>query len=211
MVPWRRMKPSPPQVCSPPPGLAARAALPAGAPVPPAPALELHLITEPLAGAAPPPYPVPAGVSRLAGRVPALSAPVVLEPVRQQQGQLRLLARFAQAGAAQVNGASAPSTVVLAPGDWFRCDAGPVVRVALFYRPQIGPPPAAVLGKPCPVCSVPFTPAATCLACPCGVVLHCERDAEKGLQCAQLRRTCPRCGRDLAQEAAYVSPGGSDE
>ncbi|HOC56185.1 MAG TPA: hypothetical protein PKI20_11235 [Verrucomicrobiota bacterium] len=176
-----------------------------------APALEFHLFTEPLAGEAPPLCPVPAGVSHFAGREPAFPVPVVLEPVRQQRGHLRLLARFSQAGAAQVNGEPAPSTVVLAPGDWFRCGTGPVVRVALFNRPQLGPPPAAELGKPCLVCSVPFTTAATCLVCPCGLVLHCEPDERDGLQCAQLRRTCPRCGRTLALDESYVNPGGSNE
>jgi len=176
-----------------------------------APALEFHLLTGPLVGKALAPYPVPTGVSRFAGREPAFPEPVVLEPVRQQRGQLRLLARFWQAGAAQVNGEAAPSTVVLAPGDWFRCGAGPVVRVALFNRPQLGPPPASALGKPCPFCKVPFTTATTCLTCPCGVVVHCEPDEKDGLHCAQELRVCPVCKRTLSQDEAYVNPGGSDE
>ena len=122
---------------------------------------------------------------------------VMIEPVLNQSKQARLLARFPEASDPRVNGEAAPCWVVLAPGDVFTWSHGPSFRVALFNKPQVGPPPAHVIGKPCPVCRVPFSSAATTVACLCGIVLHCEPDAKEGLQCAQLRRECPVCKRSL--------------
>jgi hypothetical protein len=135
---------------------------------------------------------------------------VLVEPLVNQSKQLRLLARFPEEGPAVVNGEPAPSLVVLAPGDFFQCDSRPGFHIVLFSKPQIGPPAAAVLGKPCAVCRVPFAVDSICLVCLCGAVLHCEPETEDGLACARMRPDCPVCRRPLILTEGYVNPP-SDE
>ena len=150
---------------------------------------------------------------------PALVAPgrsgatpgVLVEPFFNPRKQLRLLAWFPEAADPQVNGEPAPRWVVLAPGDFFQWAPGHSFRVALFNKPQIGPPPVSVLGKSCPVCRVPFAATSTCVACLCGVVLHCEPDEKEGLQCAQMRRECPVCRRPIVLTEGYVNPPNHED
>ena len=143
-------------------------------------------------------------------RDPALTTGTVVEPFLNAANQLRLLAIFTKASAAQVNGEPAPRRFVLAPGDHVQWQPGRGFRVALFNKPQIGPPPASALAKPCPNCRVPFAADATCLICTCGTVLHCEPE-EQGLQCAQMRRECPACKRRLSLTEGYVNPPSNED
>ena len=140
------------------------------------------------------------------------AAAVLLEPILNQRRQLRLLASFSEQVFPSVNGEPAPRRVVLAAGDYFNwAPGGGGFHVVLFNKPQIGPPSASVLGKPCPVCRVPFIVATRSVACLCGVVLHCEEDAKDGLQCAQLRRECPACKRPIVLTEGYVSPPNDED
>jgi hypothetical protein len=136
---------------------------------------------------------------------------VLVEPVLNQRQQLKLLMRFPEAAFPVVNGEPAPRLFVLGPADFVQWGQGPGFHVALFSRPQIGPPPAAVLGKPCAVCRVPFVADSICTTCLCGAVLHCEQDRQEGLQCAQLRPDCPVCRRPLMLTEGYVNPPCDEE
>jgi len=127
-------------------------------------------------------------------------APLV-EPFRNQHGQLRLFALFGSGHYPVVNGEPAPRVVVLKPGDHFSWGPGhPGFQVALYTRPALGPPPFSVLGKPCPVCRVPFQESSVCFHCSCGVAMHCEPDGAESLQCAVLRGSCPVCRRPVLKE-----------
>jgi hypothetical protein len=183
---------------------------------------EVHLWPVPsvvgssLASQAAVPLRLPPGPFELPSAAPACSqsageagpaGSVLLEPFFNWRKQLRLLAIFRAHSDPHVNGAPAPRVAVLSPGDFFQWAPGfGGFRVALFSKPQVGPPPSAVLGKPCPVCRVPFAATATCVSCLCGVVLHCEPDEKEGLQCAQLRRECPVCKRPVVLTEGYVYP-----
>ncbi len=134
------------------------------------------------------------------------AAGVLMEPFSDSRKQLRLFVAFSRQDRPTINGEPAPSLAVLAPGDFFQWAPGASFAVALFARPQIGPPPAAALGKPCPVCFVPFAADTICYSCACGVRLHCEADKPGALQCAQLRRECPVCRRPLVLSEGYVDP-----
>ncbi len=136
---------------------------------------------------------------------------VLVEPFFNQRKQLRLLAWFPAASAPQVNGEPAPRLVVLAPGDFFQWAPRHCCRIVLFNKPQIGAPPVPVLGKPCPICRVPFSPTSTCVTCVCGVVLHCEPDEKAGLQCAQMRRECPVCRRPIVLKEGYADPPSDED
>ena len=138
---------------------------------------------------------------------------VVVEPFISPRRQLRLFARFTRGTSALVNGEPAPRYAVLAPGDELHWAAGCACRLALFIRPQIGPPPRSALGKPCPVCRTPFVERTTCVTCVCGVTLHCEADAAEPLQCAQQARDCPICRRPIVLTPAYVGfdPAANEE
>jgi hypothetical protein len=131
---------------------------------------------------------------------------VHVQPFFNQHHQPRLLATFAVAAPVYVNGEPAAHTVVLRDRDVVHASPAPAFRVMVFKRPQLGPPPAAKLGKRCPVCSVPFQETAACYTCFCGVVFHCEADPHEGLQCAQLRRECPGCKRPVDLSEGYLSP-----
>jgi hypothetical protein len=120
-------------------------------------------------------------------------------------------AHFPPGSAPRVNGEAAPSLVVLAPGDFFQTAPGFGFTVALFCHPQVGAPPAGVVGRPCPFCRVPFAATATTFTCGCGAVLHCEVDAQHGLQCAQMSQACPVCKRPIALEEGYVTPLDEDQ
>ena len=136
---------------------------------------------------------------------------VVVEPFFNRRQQLRLFAMFPPGSEPWVNGHAAAAMVVMSPGDYFRWGQEPGYTVALFSRPLIGPPPpAAVLGKACPVCRLPFAADQTCVSCACGAVLHCEKDEAK-LQCAYLRSTCVVCRRRLVLTEGYVTPPSDEE
>jgi hypothetical protein len=153
---------------------------------------------------------LPGGAHLVSPPAGAPDSGVILEPFFARK-QLRLFAAFTPRDLPMINGEPGPSLAVLSPGDCFQCATGYCFSVVLYARPQIGPPPAAVLGKPCPVCLLDFAAGATCYTCPCGVVLHCEADKPEALQCAQLRRECPVCGRQLILTEGYVNAPVEDE
>ena len=196
----------------------------------PGPPLEIHLLTEPVnrPSASPPgasaaaarALPVafklirlrvaahPEGLTMVAATEPGHPDDLRVEPFYNRHHQIRLLAWFIETVSLTVNGVPAPRLMVLAPGDWFQWLPGLVVRVALFSRPRIGPPPPAFLGKECPVCRVPLTAGSQCYSCLCGVVFHYEMAVEGGLQCAQMLRECPVCQRPVVLAEGYINPPG---
>ena len=129
---------------------------------------------------------------------------LLVESFTTQNQQLRLFAKFPLETVVQVNGAPAPRVVVLAPGDFVQWNDKLAFYVLAYHKPQIGPPPASILGKLCPVCKLPFAPDTVCVACACGVHLHCV-PAEPGLRCAQWRRNCLVCARPLVLTEGYVN------
>ncbi len=143
------------------------------------------------------------GLQPMAANAEADADGVVVEPFRNARHQPRLLVSFPAATDPLVNGEPALHRVVLKLGDAFQWTPELTVHVTVFRRPLLGGPPEAQLGKPCPICRVPFAAEATCYTCACGAVFHCEADAEGGLQCAQLSGECPRCRRPVVLEEAY--------
>jgi hypothetical protein len=80
------------------------------------------------------------------------SEALVLEPVALHGGQTHLLLLNAGAAHVRVNGSPSPRVALLRERDQFQFGDSCVFHVAIFHRPQIGPPPADKMGKPCPVC-----------------------------------------------------------
>jgi len=135
---------------------------------------------------------------------------VLVEPFFNQRKQLKLLATFPFGADARVNGEPAPRRAVLEVGDVVQWAAGVAFHVTVFNRPRVGPPPADLVGKACPICQVPFPPDTTTYTCACGCVFHCEADEKDGLQCAQLRGECPRCRRPVVLEPGYAFIPGNE-
>jgi hypothetical protein len=137
---------------------------------------------------------------------------VQLEPFWNEQQQLRLFACFSEGVWPVVNGEVVSRVAVMAPGDEFSWRPGGLAfRVALYVRPRLGPPPKNVLGKPCPVCRVPFVQITTCFTCGCGAVTHCEGPGAQKLQCALLTQTCPVCRRPVVLVEGYEGGVGHDD
>lgn len=137
---------------------------------------------------------------------------VLLEPFWNEQHQLRLFACFSEGIWPVINGEAASRLSLMAPGDEFSWSPGGLAfRVALYVRPLVGPPPKNVLGKPCPVCRVPFVPTTTCFTCGCGAVTHCEGPGVESLQCALLAPTCVVCRRAVVLVEGYEGGVGHDD
>ncbi len=133
------------------------------------------------------------------------------EPLRSKRHQHRLLALFPRGCRPLVNGDPAPPIVVLSPGDRISWGQSKSFAVAVYHRPEIGPPPASSVGRPCPTCRVPLAADTRTLTCPCGVSLHCELDAKDGLQCARVSPNCPVCHRPLVLTEGYQEAGHADD
>jgi hypothetical protein len=129
---------------------------------------------------------------------------LVLVPAVRRRGGARLLVLSADGTPVHVNGVPTPGATVLREGDLVRW-GGLSCFVTLFNAPQVGAPPAASIGKPCPVCRVPFTATSRCYTCACTTPFHCEEDGEDALQCTQLQSECPVCGRPVRMESGYTS------
>jgi len=129
---------------------------------------------------------------------------VLLEQVALRR-QPRLLLVTASAGLVHVNGLPAPRFSLLKERDTLRLDGDVLLHVTVYNRPVIGPVQAALIGKECPVCRVPFTATSRCYICACGAAMHCEDSGDDCLQCAQLRvrSGCPVCGRPVVLEPGY--------
>ncbi len=122
-----------------------------------------------------------------------------LAPVRIAQLQVLLLVPV-DGKASRVNGSRVPEIALLKPGDQLSLDPRFQLHVALVRRPYQGTPPQELIGKQCPVCTVPFESQTTIFLCPCGTGLHDEGDdrpAEVRLECAKLASLCPGCQQPM--------------
>ncbi len=125
---------------------------------------------------------------------PVASLPVV-EPVLNQRLQPRLLLLNPAHTRARVNGQFTPLVAVLKEKDFVQFTDALAAHVTVLNRPRIGPPPAGVLGRECPVCRRKFVVDDKCYGCACGGAFHAEDDLQK-LQCVQTRTECT-CGRPV--------------
>jgi hypothetical protein len=104
----------------------------------------------------------------------------------------------------RVNGAGAPLVSVLRIGDQVQLDDC-VLHVTYMRRPRVGAPPAGLVGKPCGLCSVPFTATSTVVAHDCNTYLHLEPEdpsTDEALQCALLG--CPTCNEPVVLDEGYT-------
>lgn len=157
------------------------------------------------------PVPVPPGVSRLRPfRIEPLTvapdladAPAAtvghdwpwLEPIVDAHGKLRLLMVQPEGFNARLNGLPARRVSVLREKDFLHLTPDCSLHVSVLHRPCIGPPPAALLGRECPVCRVPFVAESRCYACQCGAGLHFEEGPDS-LECVRTRTECV-CGQPI--------------
>jgi hypothetical protein len=85
----------------------------------------------------------------------------------------------------RVNGQPAPAITMLRLADQIELGDGTVLHVSIHHRPLLGPPPARLIGKSCPVCLVPFESTTRVYVCPyCESAMHLEvaahRDGSRG-------------------------------
>lgn len=141
----------------------------------------------------------------------APSASLIVEQVFNARQQPRLLVLNSSGQPLQLNGQSAPRLAVLKEKDVFQLNGSALLHVTILNRPMIGSPRADRVDTECPVCRVPLVGDAACYTCPCGVALHCDSTPD-GLQCAQLRSECPRCGRHVNLKEGFTYwPEGDHE
>ena len=112
----------------------------------------------------------------------------------------------------RVNATFMPRPALLGPGDCLQLPNGPVLRVRMFARPEIGPPPDELVGKPCAYCRTPIVGDTTVWVCHhCRAALHCE-DAgppDRRLQCARLTPVCPSCTHPVLLQEGYIATAES--
>ncbi len=135
---------------------------------------------------------------------PSASGPVI-EATVSRGHQPRLLVISSPDAPLFVNGHAAPRVALLKEKDQFQVDHPASFHLAVFHQPQIGAPPPDAIGKPCPVCLVPFTAESRCYICPCGAALHSEGEPEEQdkLQCARISSECPVCRRPVVLTQGY--------
>ena len=141
-----------------------------------------------------------AGLRLVAAPWPAPPGALWLELVRQHAHPLRLLAVVDAPGTLRVNGQAAPRVAVLRENDFVQWGPEVTFVVEFVRRLAVGPPPPEFVGRPCPICRVPFEADVATFGCACGTRLHCEASADR-LQCAQRSRICPSCRKPLVLEA----------
>lgn len=136
---------------------------------------------------------------------PSASGPV-FEPTVARGHQPRLLVINPPEAPLLVNGHAAPRVALLREKDQFQVEHSASFHLAVFHQPQIGAPPPELIGKPCPVCLVPFTAESRCYICPCGAALHLEGEPEEQdkLQCARISSECPVCRRPVVLTQGYA-------
>jgi len=167
------------------------------------------------AGAPLPSLPVPSGVSYLAlagASLPtiALSEPappavwVMLEPVRAQRSQPRLLLIGSAEFRVRVNGQLATRLVALKEKDLLQLNSDWLFHVTLFNRPRVAYPAPDRVGQPCPICRVPLSPTAMVYTCACGKTYHCDEKNSGGLECARLLSQCA-CARPVVLTEGFTS------
>jgi hypothetical protein len=155
---------------------------------------------------------VPEGVSALHasdGVLPDAVAPTnlpdadapLLETIRRDQRR-QLMLYPTQHHCLRLNGFPTGPLAVLREGDVLQWSPDVLFQVAIYNRPQIGAPSEPLIGKACPVCTVPFTAETRIYVCShCGAGLHHEEPAD-GLHCATLSRTCS-CGHEINFNEGY--------
>jgi len=135
----------------------------------------------------------------------------VLEPVwTTQPPQLLMLTMNGEA--AMVNGAPAPPVALLRQKDMVQF--GPasdcVAHVTIYNEPYIGPPPADVIGRTCPVCLATITSddTARVYVCRrCRTPLHLEGEEtppKRRRECALVSPNCYSCGLPVVMEKGYT-------
>lgn len=127
-----------------------------------------------------------------------------LEAVALERGPALLVVTPPEADV-RINGLRAPLVSVLDVGDQIRIPHA-VLHVTRFREPEVGAPPAGLVGRKCGVCLVAVDEAATVLVHDCGAPLHLEPDAtpeERRLQCALLG-DCPTCQAPVSLDAGFV-------
>jgi len=123
------------------------------------------------------------------------------------------------------------SLALLARGDGLLADGLPALRLSVldiratlvvpgvdgfFFinrstRPFCGQPPAAVLGRECPVCRIAFDGDTQVASCGCGAIFHYEtpqshptvRELDR-LNCFQQAGKCGHCGSPLTTEEQFA-------
>ena len=126
---------------------------------------------------------------------------VVLEPlVAEREAYLLMLAppRLAL----RVNGEGLRRVALLRERDLVQVPGTPwTLHVALHLGSEMGPPPAHLVGRPCPLCGTPFAGQTRIWICPaCGTALHDEEgDGDDALQCLRLCSECPGCRGPLVK------------
>ena len=147
---------------------------------------------------------IPAGVSHLAVdrdagpviRRERHGAAAVLETIRLNgREQLLLLARSEQR--LRLNGYPAPRVAVLRLKDQLQL-GDRVLHVTMYQRPRLITPPSEQVGRPCPVCKVPFAVDTRVFVCP-----HPPRLDAKLPRSARLN---DMTGNSYTLKARYVFP-----
>lgn len=129
----------------------------------------------------------------------------LLEPLRDRQGQPRLLLVSSPGSAPRLNREVAPRVVALKEGDQVRLRDGLALHVCLHRQAPIGP--AAQLGvvdKVCPVCLVKLEAADLAYACDCGSVFHCNEPGRGRLECARTLGRCLGCEQELVLKESFT-------
>ena len=130
------------------------------------------------------------------------------ESITGPDAQPRLLLVTEPKHPARVNGLRAPRVTLLRAGDRLHFDGTTSFRVAIYYRPRLGPVPAEIVGVACPICTIPLAEGDQCLLCRCGAPFHAAADdsREGALACALMAGECPRCLLPLQTVPAYQPP-----
>jgi hypothetical protein len=129
----------------------------------------------------------------------------LLEPLRDRQGQPRLLLVSSPGSAPRLNREVAPRVVALKEGDQVRLRDGLALHVCLRRRAPIGP--AAQLGvvdKVCPVCLGKLEADDLAYACDCGSVFHCNEPGRERLECARTLGRCLGCEQELVLKESFT-------
>jgi hypothetical protein len=144
---------------------------------------------------------------RILPGVPAGPDRAVLEAVRHE-GRTYLAMVLPPDHSVRINSAPAPRVATLQVGDRVRLGAGPLLHLALYNRPAIGPPGPEMQGKVCPVCRLPLSGDTTVYTCAgCGAGLHCEgpeRDDQDRLECVRICSACPTCTAPINLTEGYL-------
>lgn len=105
----------------------------------------------------------------------------------------------------RVNGLPAPRPAVLEVGDQILTDRA-VLHVSRYRSPALGAPPAALVGRECPVCRTAVAADSRVLVHECGEPIHLEPESvpeERRLECASLG-DCPSCNAPVGLEEGLV-------